>query len=38
MDKVETNFLETQTVELLVWLKYIDNIFIIWNESEENLE
>ena len=38
MDKVETNFLETQTVEPLVWLRYIDDIFIIWNENEEKLE
>ena len=22
----------------LVWLRYIDNIFFIWNENEEKLE
>ena len=38
MDKVETDFLETQVVKPLVWLRYIDNIFFIWNESEEKLD
>ena len=34
MEKVEIDFLETQTVKPLVWLKYIDNIFLISNEGE----
>ena len=38
IDKVEIDFLETQTVTPLVWLRYIGNIFFIWNESEEKLE
>ena len=38
MDKVENEFLETQTIKPLVWLRYIDDIFFIWNESEEKLE
>ena len=38
MDKVETDFLEMQTVKPLVWLRYIDDIFFVWNESEEKLE
>ena len=38
IDKVEIDFLETQTVTPLVWLRYIRNIFFIWNESEEKLE
>ena len=38
MDKVENEFLETQTIKPLVWLRYIDDIFLIWNESEEKLE
>ena len=38
MDKVEIDFLETQTVRPLLWLKYIDNVFFIWTESEEKLE
>ena len=35
MDNVETDFLETQTVRPLVWLRYI---FFIWNESEKKPE
>ena len=31
-------FLEMQTVKPLVWLRYIDETFLIWNESEEKLE
>ena len=38
MDKVEIDFLETQTVRPLLWLKYIDNVFFIWKEKEEELE
>ena len=38
MDKVEINFLETQVVKPLVWLRYMDNIFFIWNEREEKLD
>ena len=38
MDKVENDFLKTQTVKPLVWLRYIDDIFFIWNESEAKLD
>ena len=38
MDKVEIDFLETQTVKPLVWLRYNDDIIFIWNETEEKLE
>ena len=38
MDKVEVDFLETQVVKLLVWLRYIDDISFIWNESDEKLD
>ena len=38
MYKVEIDFLETQGVKPLVWLRYTDNIFFIWNESEEKLD
>ena len=38
MDKVEIDFLKTQTVKPLVWLRYIDDFSFIWNESEEKLE
>ena len=38
MDKPETDFLEKQAVKPLVWLRYFDNIFFIWNESEKKLD
>ena len=38
MDKIEIDFLETQTVKPIVWLRYIDDIFFMWNESEEKFE
>ena len=38
MDKVEIGSLEAQAVKPLVWLRYTDGIFFIWNESEEKLE
>ena len=38
MDKVENNSMETEAVKPSVWLRYIDDIFFIWNESEEKLE
>ena len=34
MEKAEIDFLETQTVKPLVWLKCIDNIFLISTEGE----
>ena len=37
MDKAEIDFLETQAVKHLVWLRYIDNIFFIC-ENEEKIE
>ena len=38
MDKVEIDFLETQAVKPLMWLRYIDDMFFIWNESEAKLD
>ena len=38
MDKVEIDFLERQAVKPFVWLRYIDDIFFICNESEEKLD
>ena len=37
-DNVETDFLEMRTVKPLVWPKYIDDIFFIWNESKEKFQ
>ena len=35
MDEVETEFLKMQELQRLVWLQYIDDIFFIWNHSED---
>ena len=37
MDKFETSFLETQQLQPLVWLGYIDDIFFIWSHGKEGL-
>ena len=37
MDKVETEFLESQVYKLLVWFRYIDDVFLIWTHGEEKL-
>ena len=38
MDKLETNFLKTQTLQPLVWFRYIDDVFFLWTHGEENLK
>ena len=38
MDRLENNFLETQTLKPLVWLRYIDDIFFVWTHGEEELK
>ena len=38
MDKLETNFLKTQTLQPLVWFRYIDDVFFLWTRGEENLK
>ena len=46
MDRIEIDFLETQTLKRLVWLCYVDSIFFymltvsffIWTRSEEELK
>ena len=38
MGKVEIDFLEMQALKSLAWLRYIDDIFFIWNESQEKLD
>ena len=38
MDKVETNFLETQEMKSLVWLRHIDHVFFIWTHGQEKLD
>ena len=36
MEQVETQFIKTQQCKLLVWLRYIDNIFFIWTHGKES--
>ena len=38
MDKLETNFLKTQTLRPLVWFRYISGVFFLWTHGEQNLK
>ena len=38
MDKVEGAFLESENTKPWVWMRYINDIFFIWTESEDELE
>ena len=38
MDEFEQKFLETQSKKLLIWLKYIDDLFFIWTHDEQEPE
>ena len=38
MDKMESAFLESESAKPWVWMRYIDDIFFIWTESEDELE
>ena len=38
MDQLENEFLDTQILKPLVWLRYIDDIFFIQTHSEEELK
>ena len=38
MDKVETDFLESQKLKPMVWFRYIDDIFFIWTYCELELQ
>ena len=37
MDEIETNFLQTQEFQPLVWFRYIDNVFFIWTHGPDKL-
>ena len=37
MDEKETEFLKTQELQPLVSFRYMDEIFFIWNHSEDEL-
>ena len=38
IDEVEQKFLETQSKNTLIWLRYIDDIFFIWTHGKQELE
>ena len=37
MDETETNFLQTQEFQPLLWFRYIDDVFFIWNHGPDKL-
>ena len=37
-DKLETEFLNTHEYLLLVWYRYVDDIFFIWTHGQEKLK
>ena len=37
MEFIETEFLKTQAIKPWLWKRFIDDIFFIWTDSEENL-
>ena len=38
VDEAERKFLETQSKKLLIWWRYIDDIFFIWAHGKQELE
>ena len=34
MDDIESKFLETQSLQPLIWFRYIDDVFFIWTHGE----
>ena len=38
MDHIETEFLKTQVIKSWLWKRFIDDIFFIWTDSDENLK
>ena len=38
MDDVESKFLETRSLQPLIWFRYIDDVFFIWTHREEKLQ
>ena len=34
MDDVESKFLETKSLQPLIWFRYIDDVFFIWTHGE----
>ena len=38
MNNVESKFLETQSLQPLIWCRHTDDVFFIWTHGEENLQ
>ena len=38
MDELETKFLQSQSLQPLVWFRYSDDIFFIWTHGKDKLE
>ena len=38
MDDVKSKFLEPQSLQPLIWFRYVDDVFFIWTHGEENLQ
>ena len=38
MDRVKQDFLKTQELQALLWLRFIDDIFFIWTHGKEELK
>ena len=38
MDRVKQDFLETQELQPMLWLRFIDDIFFIWTHGKEELK
>ena len=38
MGDVESKFLETQSLQQLIWFRYIDDVFFTWTHGEEKLQ
>ena len=38
MDDVQSTFLETQSLQPLIWFRYIEDLFFIWTHGEEKLQ
>ena len=38
MDQVESEFLKTQIHQVLVWFRYMGDIFFIWTHGQDKLE
>ena len=38
MNDDESKFLETQSLQPLIWFRYIDDVFFIWTHKEEKLQ